>query len=482
MPRWRLAALFLLITLPLCSVLAPLIPPAEAPDENTQALRAESLLHGDLVGRRTAIPMPDGPHLEALLDADPGLHRLMVMFRDLPSEARVVTAALRERMRAVRWAGVSNEYSAQTAPYPPIFYLPAALGLAIARLSRMQPLDALTLARLSNAAFYASGGTLALGLAGRGRLLMLATLALPMSLWLAAAIHPDAPMLSCVAIVVALTGRAMTGDRQRAGGPALWISAVLLGCVIAMKPPLVALAGLLLLPLRRADWTRRATAAGRLAAVGLALVLGLGWTAYAQHAAAIPFVRDGLYQAGPLFPGDPSTVFRTTDPAAQARTLLAHPTRLVTLPMRTLVAEAGSKLREMVGVLGQLDLPLPGWLFRLWVVALAAAALGDLFGRKQEHSRGLLEPLFVLGIGLACMIATYLALYLTWTPVGAARIEGVQGRYFLPELLLLGLVLPRLRSPAARPLRTACALIIAAAGLASAATLPILTVQAYYLH
>ena len=49
-----------------------------------------------------------------------------------------------------------------------------------------------------------------------------------------------------------------------------------------------------------------------------------------------------------------------------------------------------------------------------------------------------------------------LALYITWTPVGALEVEGVQGRYFLPVLFLLALAqtpfLVKLFSPPARSL------------------------------
>lgn len=41
-------------------------------------------------------------------------------------------------------------------------------------------------------------------------------------------------------------------------------------------------------------------------------------------------------------------------------------------------------------------------------------------------------------IGAAYLVA--LVLYLTWSPVGARNIDGLQGRYFLPMLLALPLV------------------------------------------
>ncbi len=482
MPRrgWALPALFLLLALPLCLVLAPLIPPAEAPDENVQVLRADSLLYGDLIGTRTAIPMPDGPHLEALLHGDPGLVRLMVMFRELPPDARKLTGTLRERMRAVRWGAAPDLYSAQTAAYPPVFYLPSALGLLAARWTGAVPLDALFAARIANAAATMLVGAVALALARRGRLLILAMLCLPMSLWLMASVHPDAPMLACVALAAALVGRWLAGERAQ--GRSVWVAAAVLGCVIALKPPFFPMAGLLLLPLRRAAWASRGAAATRLGAVALALVLGLGWAGYAQREAAIPFARGEPYVAGPLFPSPPGTVFRTTDAAAQLRVLAADPLRLVTLPLRTMRDEAGAKAREAIGVLGQLDLALPGWLYRLWAAALAAAVLGDMLASRGRDGPRIPETLLVVAIGVACLFATYLALYLTWTPVGAERIEGVQGRYFLPLLALLGLALPRVAVPRTAALRVGCALVVTAAGLTTITIVPTLAVRAYYLR
>jgi hypothetical protein len=466
-----LPALFVLLALPLCLVLAPLIPTAETPDEGAHVLRADSLLHGDLIGARAAIPTPDGPRVEALLHGDPGLRRLMLMALESPPVGRAA-------MQALRWGGEPELYPAQSAAYPPIFYAPSALGLLAGRWTDAPPLDALFAARIANALAFVLVGGIALALARRGRLLMLAMLCLPMTLWLAASVHPDAPMLACLALVAALVGRWLAGERAR--GRSVWIGAVLLGCVIALKPSLVPTAGLLLLPLRRAAWVGGGAAATRICAAGLALALGLGWTAYAQREVAVPFVRGQPYTAGPLFPGPAGRVFRTTDASAQLGVLAADPLRLVTLPLRTMRDEADTKAREAIGVLGRLDLPLPGWLYGLWAAALAGAVLGDMLAEERREGPRVQETLLILAIGVACLFATYLALYLTWTPVGAKRIEGVQGRYLLPLLPLLGLALPRVAVPRATALRVGCTAIVVLAGLASVAILPVLAVRAYH--
>ena len=66
------------------------------------------------------------------------------------------------------------------------------------------------------------------------------------------------------------------------------------------------------------------------------------------------------------------------------------------------------------------------------------------FHKEKEHVRGR-DRLYVLisstGVFLATFILINLALYLSFTRVGFDRVEGLQGRYFLPLLPLLGIIL-----------------------------------------
>jgi hypothetical protein len=464
-----LGCLFPLVILPVCIVLARVIPPGESPDENAHVVRAASLLHGDLTGTRTAIPMPDRVHIESLMDADPGLDRLMKTFRALPPGQRRIDPALAAALRSIGWSRETGRFSAQTGVYPPPFYLPAAAGLGLGRWLGMLPIGALTAARIANALAAILIGAAAVATATHGRLLLLAMLATPMSLWLAASVHPDAVMLAVLALALAFTARAMAaGD-----GRPRWGSAMLLGCVVAMKPPLAPLAGLLLLPFARLHL------GGRFATVAVAVAIGLAWTGLAQHRAAIPVIRGAPYEAGPLYPGPPSTLFQAIEPAAQLRVLIAAPRRIVTLPALTAAGEGAKKLQELVGVLGQLDLALPSWLYRLWGIAFLAAALGDMAAARSGGPAPA-ESLFVVAIALACIIGIYQTLYLTWTPVGAVRIEGVQGRYFLPLIGLAGLGLPALRPPRGDAWFAACAATVATVIGAGAAILPDLALRAYY--
>jgi hypothetical protein len=62
-----------------------------------------------------------------------------------------------------------------------------------------------------------------------------------------------------------------------------------------------------------------------------------------------------------------------------------------------------------------------------------ALAVGSREGRKP--ARRLRAWLAV--VLAAYLLAAALAIYLTWTAVGAAQIQGMQGRYYTPVLVLL---------------------------------------------
>jgi uncharacterized membrane protein len=73
-----------------------------------------------------------------------------------------------------------------------------------------------------------------------------------------------------------------------------------------------------------------------------------------------------------------------------------------------------------------------GWIAAIWIVGAVTLAL--TFGERDGPTRRVRSGLAAL---LAvCLIVTALALYLTWNAVGASSIEGIQGRYFAPLLVL----------------------------------------------
>ncbi len=395
--RWAPLA-YLLIAVPVMLFVALAAPPFQGADEDNHFLRVIALSRGEVVGTRFSDFSAGGFVNRTAVAAAHALDRLKF------HPERHVTAAELLAVRGLRWRGaVGAADFGNTALYPPWFYGPAVVAVLIARAGRMPVVDGLLLARVLTGLAGAGVGALAIGMARRGRAIVFGGLALPMSLALLGSCSQDGLLIATAALAAALLGRGRHG----------W-AGLLLGLVVAARPPYAPL--LLLLGL---GWPGRRA----LAVAVLAAALPLLWIAFGAAPAEIA-----------LRPADGVSI------AGQLRGLLAHPARVPGIAMRTLVQSGAGYWRELLGVLGWLDTPLAGAAYRIADAMLAAALAVQLAGPGEARPRwvGAAVGLVIL----AAMGAVFAAQYLSWTPVGAARVEGVQGRYLIPVLLFLGLALP----------------------------------------
>lgn len=470
--RRLLALMFVLVALPTGALLALLTPPGQVADEPAHVLRAESLLHGQLIGRRAPYVMPDGiERLMGGVDADAALLSVM----EGPGWPKLDRARI-DRLRAIGWQGTRQFYQVpNVAIYMPVFYVPSALGIAAAKLYGAGPYDAVQAGRLVNVLCVVLMGAAALLLARRGHALLFCTLTLPMTLNLAASFNQDGLLIVSCALAAALLTR--TASRR-----SWWAAAAILGCVVAVKLPYAPLLAALLLPLPPPrEWLRRDGLPRR---VGIALLValpGLLWTWYALRNVSSPFMWPP-YEAGPLWPGPRPAPFSTTNPMAQLSVLLAEPLRALTLPWNTLSQDKGILL-SAVGILGWLNLRLPESMYTVWGVAVAAALLCDLLAPTSRDAGGRLgDTALMLLAAVLCVLAIYLSQYLVWTPVGKASVDGPSGRYLLPVLPFLATSLPQAALPHVGALRAACLALPVVAAAAGVVVLPLVIVAEFYLR
>lgn len=478
-PRPALAWLFLLFAVPVLIFDVIAVPAGEVPDEPAHILRAASLLHGEVLGHRELTLSPYGGRaVMAGVDANLGLLAAGFAFPSAtPLAAKHMDQAKIAALLAIPWAArpafapVSN-----TAVYPPTLYLAAAFGLGLGHVVGLGPYLSILLARLCDTTLYITLGFAALALARRGRPLLFAALLLPMSLWLGASVSQDGLLLPVSCLAAALLSRA---DAPQ--GRAYWGAALLLACVIAAKPPYMPLAGVMVLPGLAEDGGWRL--GRRLAGMALAALPGLFWLGLTLTSVATPLFRGPPYIAGPLWPGTPGRVFATMEPAAQSRVLLHQPMLALSLPWAALQHEAAVRFHELIGVLGLLAIELPPWLRLLWTVAFGTALMATMFARRAAAPGPRWWTVAaMLGLVTLCIFAIYDAEYLIWTPVGAAAIEGVQGRYALPLLPFQAVLLPRFRLGAGDALRALLTLPAVAAGAVGLVAMPAIVLFAYYIR
>jgi hypothetical protein len=345
-----------------------------------------------------------------------------------------------------------------TATYFPALYLPAALGLAIGLLLKASPFVCLMLGRAGMLSAFLLLGSLALIVAAYGEALLLTVLLLPMTLFLAGSLNEDGVLIA----LACLSAAAFTRDPMRQP------KFRLLGIAV-----LVVLLGLALLPLGAPGFWRRA---GQMVVASLPVLL---WVGIIIAFVVVPFGRPP-YHPGPLFTGDPERLLVATNSAANLHILLAQPTRFVSLPWQTLWYWHAPLYQAMIGILGLLNLHLTDQYYNAWSFALVAALLGLVFTRRPAPFNPLDGALVLVVFIVACWTLT-ISLYLSWTDVGAAMIDGLQGRYFLLFLPFIALAVPAWRSrfllPAIVPALPALAL-----GIYDLGYLPMKLVVFYYVH
>jgi len=122
--------------------------------------------------------------------------------------------------------------------------------------------------------------------------------------------------------------------------------------------------------------------------------------------------------------------------------LLCHPKTLITLYINTARDSFGRYFGEMIGdSLGSLNVSVNSLYIYLLLLLLFISALPMPKGKiKISRNQGMMYALIFCGVGAAILLSMLVA----WTEITNDTIDGVQGRYFLPALPLIGLLVQKL--------------------------------------
>ena len=126
------------------------------------------------------------------------------------------------------------------------------------------------------------------------------------------------------------------------------------------------------------------------------------------------------------------------DVRGQVQFVLTHPIKVCWILLRTSIIALPKLAATFIGILGYLKLRLPIWFYPLWAVLIY---FGAKYGSVSFTMR---QKLLILFGSLSTLVAIFMYEYLTWTiPVGALKVEGLQGRYFIPIAFMFSLPLAR---------------------------------------
>jgi uncharacterized membrane protein len=402
-----------------------ILPPLAGADEGVHFLRAWNVSNGHVFaqsGHRAGDPAPDlGAYVPSGLEH--GLQQLLIAGELDPHNARKVWSHLGDAAPAGRPEFVDF---AAAAVYPPVPYLPSAIGIRIGRLFGASPFVLVLLARLADLAAFIALVALAIRrLPTRAWVLTILALT-PVALFQASAVSADA-ITTALALVVVADAFALMARPVNDVPKALLIETVLATLALSLsKQPYVLAAALLLLPAWR---HRRAIGGAIVGALAVGGVLVLSWAHWANdHYLAPNFLP-------PRFGTERNYANNNVQPSAQTSYLRSHPFAFVRAVGRMITDHGVSIAHDVVAQTSFWRVPgVIAVLIALGVLAIVVIDAAPLAGGN---------PMRAVALGLAAFttVVSLVLAYIGWNSLRAPRIDGFQGRYLLLVFALIALVI-----------------------------------------
>jgi uncharacterized membrane protein len=385
------------------------MPPLQVPDERGHLVREYSLSTGACVPP-TDYPAPKS--FEQFFTLYPSFAEFTrrLSFEDLRTSSHI---PLNDGDRAANVGGMVGFAGIVASSCVP--YLPAGAALTVGRHLALSPLALMYLARLANLAVYLLLVFVALKLMPDFKLLLFCLALMPMSLHQAASVSVDSMTIAVSFLFCAYAFRLAFGEDPAKLELRHHLAMAALLIAIALSKSVIALGLLtLLIPARKFGSGRSRW----LAVAGYALVLAASLLLW-QYAN-----RANLYRLNEF------KLTQGINIAENLRFLYREPAQFAAVFGRTVAARGLNFVMGFVGVLGQITVPLPGWLivgyYALLLLAVAQARAIRL-GWPQR---------LLLAVVVALNIAAVILPLWTWE-TGTAYAEqgfigGIQGRYFIP--------------------------------------------------
>ena len=434
-----------------------LVPPFQSPDEYNHFFRAWQVSEGRFLPEKT----PDhrlGGQLPKSLDS---LRRAFQYLRETPGAKTTVAAILQQARLPLHAEKTVFIDFPNTAIYAPTAYLPQAVAIRVLRLFDAPPLLSLYAGRWANLLLWVCLVSAALRWMPFQPWGLVVWALLPASLVLAATFNADVltnglcfwfiarvllhpiPNASTVLaskerddkktpdITASSQNDALPGGNipiaLRAQGEHLWSHTTALVLVAANKIVFAPLALLILVqwPPRYPERTVFLRRFALLATITLSMAFF--WAKISDHY-FIPFD-----EYAPAF-RQSQTLNEGVNPDAQIAWVLENPIHFLTIAARSYAGALPSTAAHIVGKFGwEKNYLTTPWLVLLWIAVLLL-----LFSEKNPSSPRT-RMLAGLCIGL-CVAAFSVTMFALWCPLGAVILTNLQGRYFVPLLPLLGVL------------------------------------------
>jgi uncharacterized membrane protein len=381
-------------------------------DESAHLYRTYQVANGNFVPEKVSQNESGGSIPKGVSD--------LVTANVLPEKQNYTFGMIRQEASIRQGSEMLQIEFTNVSSYPFINYFPQAIGFRLAGLFTDRVLFQLYAARITNLLFLTMAVTFAMHVLPFGRRVFAVFAFMPMVLYAGASLSADVFLLSCAAVfsafLVLLFQKQTISDRE-------WIYLGLIsgGLALGKQTYYILVLAVVALLFRRKRKPLPAEA-WRVAAILLfvCLVVGL-WGLIAHDVSSQPLQ---LQRSVGVF----------SEPEIQKQFILSNPLQFVRAALTTLDQQLFTTMFGSFGV-GNIQMPVAMYylLFLILFLALGFQSRAKSLG----HGLGLVPSLLIAGVVAIHVVATMGGLYVYWTNPGEARVTGLQGRYFIPDLFLL---------------------------------------------
>lgn len=323
--------------------------------------------------------------------------------------------------------------------YSFLAYIPMAVMMKIGMLLNLSFSNMYMLGKIGNLLFYVAIMFLAIRLAKKKKLFLVFIAMMPTSIYLAASYSYDAVVFACVTLGSVLWCNEMFYSQKKYQAVNM-VSSIFLfsvGCLSkAVYIPLI----LVMLLLPRVQKMKKKYKV--IFWIGILTILGLVLMTFVLPVFSNTIAGNVSF-GGDSRGGDTSVV-------RQILSMIQHPWATIKLLVTDILRFDNfrnlgdpSSSNYFVGNLMFLNFGALGVLSHKWVMLLLPVLLLTLIYRDKQDSvisYSFLYRLFIILVIIITVILIWVALYLSFTPVGVESIAGVQARYYLPLLYLVALL------------------------------------------
>lgn len=296
-------------------------------------------------------------------------------------------------------------------------YFPQAIGIFIAKFLHMDIIWLLWLGRFMNLLAYSILVAMAIKIAPKLKFFLFFIAALPISVQQAASFSPDAFINGTAILFVGYFLNLYSKREDRIPKKEILVFTFLGTIVAVSKVTNIFMMGLfLLIPSSRFEDRKKETI---IKCIAIIVVIFFGGTYYLYTTNFAPNLEHLPYLEG-----------ANVNSEEQLQYILDN-TRIWMQKFGFSIINRVAECTDMLSEFGWLE----------YNYSILSVVMIFIFGKMCFRESGVIISRFskflilLMTLGIYC--TTCLALYLTWTPVGADDVVGIQGRYFIPMLLLL---------------------------------------------